>query len=233
MPARYAQNIPLGVLVSTTERQAALEEIGFEFRSLYASGPTTNTSNVTPYNGAKEMVAIDISKLLNPNKNKNKNKKDGNNHDDKNDGDSLDWIQVWKESDAKLCGFGACTKYEHGYRLFCGRGIKNIHIWNFTPPNQENGTPMWSCIYDTQSNGNTVSFLRFRHLENGHLQAISKSDGQKLRLWDLSTTNDKNSSRPPYKDIPHTEGTIGCYGAYLFGGAYSQMSVVYLDAEDT
>ena len=63
--------------------------------------------------------------------------------------------------------------------------------------------------------------------------AISKSDGQKLRFWDLSTTNDKNSSRPPYKDIPHTEGTIGCYGAYLFGGAYSQMSVVYLDAEDT
>ena len=64
---------------------------------------------------------------------------------------------------------------------------------------------MWS-----QSNGKTVSFIRFRHLENVDLQSISKSDGQKLRLWDSSSDeNNKNSIRPQYKDIHRTEDTIG------------------------
>ena len=106
--------------------------------------------------------------------------------------------------------------------------VQNIHIWNFTPPHENTGTPTWSCIYDTQSNGNTVSFLRFRHLTSGHLQAVSKSDGQKLRLWDLSC----NSKRPPYRDVPGTEDAIACSGAFSFGGTYNQMNLVHLDAED-
>ena len=62
--------------------------------------------------GSTEMVAIDISKLEKSRGKKNKNE------------DILDLIHVWKESDAKLRGFGACTRWESGYRLFCGRGIK-------------------------------------------------------------------------------------------------------------
>ena len=61
--------------------------------------------------GSTEMVAIDMSKL----------EKDYENGDPFN---ILDSIQVWKESHAKLKGFGACTRYGDTYRLFCGRGIK-------------------------------------------------------------------------------------------------------------
>jgi len=71
------------------------------------------------------------------------------------------------------------------YRLFCGKGIKNIHIWSFTPPSPISPDPKWECIYDTQSNGMTVEYLSFRRGKEG-LQGVSKSQGQCIRLWDLS-----------------------------------------------
>lgn len=53
------------------------------------------------------------------------------------------------------------------YRLFCGRGIKNIHIWSFKPE----GAGEWTCLYDTNTNGSTVELVAFR---NGGLEGISK-----------------------------------------------------------
>jgi len=60
------------------------------------------------------------------------------------------------------------------------------------------------------------------------LQAISKSDGQKLRLWDMSSSD----NRPPYRDIHSTEEAVGCSGAYAFSGSYNAMNVIHLDAEN-
>ena len=92
------------------------------------------------------------------------------------------------------------------------------------------------------------------------LQGISKSDDQKLRIWDLSfeqglhhtkksvitqlakrtqvelpTTSSSRPKRPPYIDIINTENTLGVFGPYTFSGGagmYNQMSVMCLDVED-
>lgn len=86
-------------------------------------------------------------------------------------------VKGFKHLDAKLKGFGHATQVTDGsYRLFCGKGIKNIHIWSFIPPHHDlNGTdePIWECIYDTQSNGMTVEYLSFVRI-NGVLKGASK-----------------------------------------------------------
>ena len=78
------------------------------------------------------------------------------------------------------------------------------------------------------------------------LQGISKSDYQKLRVWDLSyeqrrITNGSDESdrpkRPEYVDVASTEGTIGVCGPYAFasgslGGMPNIINVVGLDADD-
>lgn len=78
-------------------------------------------------------------------------------------------IRTYAHSDVKLKGFGAAAAMRTGkeYRLFCGRGIKNIHIWSFKPE----GPGEWSCLYDTNTNGSTVELVAFR---NGGLEGISK-----------------------------------------------------------
>jgi len=104
--------------------------------------------------------------------------------------DLLDLVRVHRWSDAKLKGFGCCTRLRREgrreYLLFTGKGIKNIHIWSFIPPASPKCPPTWSCLYDTQTNGNTITMLAFRYDSHGYLQALSKSDDQKLRIWDLS-----------------------------------------------
>lgn len=85
-------------------------------------------------------------------------------------------IRTYAHSDVKLKGFGAAAAMRTGpgrsewgkeYRLFCGRGIKNIHIWSFKPE----GPGEWTCLYDTNTNGSTVELVAFR---NGGLEGISK-----------------------------------------------------------
>ena len=61
-----------------------------------------------------------------------------------------------------------------------------MHIWSFIPPQGNMTEPIWQCLYDTPTNGNTIAYLSFRTDSNGMLQGISKSDDQKLRIWDLS-----------------------------------------------
>lgn len=136
-----------------------------------------------------------------------------------------------------------------------------MHIWSFIPPQGNRTEPIWQCLYDTPTNGNTISYLSFRTDSNGLLQGISKSDDQKLRIWDLSfeqqldTSQNKQSvikqladkaksenypgderpKRPPFIDVFATENTLGVFGSYLFSGGenmFNKMGVMYLDVED-
>lgn len=200
----------------------------------------------------------------------------------------LDLIQVDRHADAKLRGFGACTRLWNGwdrsksdrpeYLLLTGKGIKvrlslfrcqqfttsfffyfhltlqhlavpfqNIHIWSYKPSRIEKGEEsVWTCLYDTQTNGTSINQLYFRHNKHGNLQGISKSDDQKLRVWDLSyeqkrIASDSDGSdrpkRPDYVDVASTEGTIGVCGPYAFasgslGGMHNIINVVGLDVDD-
>lgn len=190
--------------------------------------------------GSMELVAVDLSNISSSKT------------------DLLDLIRVHRHSDAKLKGFGACTRLEgptQKYLLLTGKGIKNIHVWSFEPSKTEN---QWQCLYDTQTNGNTISMLHLRYDPNGLLQAMSKSDSQKLRIWDLSYEqhggdpshmlyNKKSTiqqlakksilskerpKRPPYVDVASTESALGIAGAFCFGGGFNQLSVVSLDVEN-
>lgn len=168
--------------------------------------------------------------------------------------DLLDLTTVFRRSDAKLRGFGACTRLRNGtpkiapqYLLFTGKAIKNIHVWKFEPPldpgrNSSDDDAKWICLYDTQTNGNTITQLQFRHDSHGLLQGISKSDDQKLRVWDLSyeqhrgnpkhpyhskrsviqkfaTAQEKlplknRPKRPPFCDVTNSENTLGVCGGF-------------------
>lgn len=119
----------------------------------------------------------------------------------------------------------------------------------------------WQCLYDTPSNGNTITYLKFRRDSNDLLQGISKSDDQKLRIWDLSyeergdtnpqakgrsvikqlvekaenETCEDRPKRPPYIDVMSTENALSVCGSYVFSGGdsmYNKMGVMFLDVED-
>lgn len=166
------------------------------------------------------------------------NKSNGKHHNHPN---LLDHVTVYRHQDAKLRGFGACTKLQTKqpkYLLFTGKAIKNIHIWSFEPPRHPQAEPRWTQLYDTNTNGNTIKLLQFRHDPLGNLQGVSKSDGQKLRVWDLrpeeKSTSKPRLARPKFVDVAHTEATLGVAGGYcLCGGSewYNQMSIVHLDVD--
>jgi hypothetical protein len=124
-----------------------------------------------------EMLAIDIGRLpVWSNKKK---------------GPLSDLVKTHSHLDPKLRGFGAVVRVVEAeaenatkcsqYRLVCGRGIKNIHIWLFFP--DAVGGPMWTCLYDVASNGNTIESVGFRR---GGNEVLSKSAGMCLRIWKLS-----------------------------------------------
>jgi WD40 repeat protein len=168
----------------------------------------------------------------------------------------LDYIQVYCHSDAKLKGFGACTNAvvanqkkdgPTSYLLLTGKGIKNIHIWKFTPPklapgvvriaqdDEDNGD--WDQLYDTATNGNTIQLLEFYRTPEGKLVAASKSDLQKLRLWDLSFEEQAHQGkqrpkRPPYQDVDNSQAVLGLAGGFCVCGGdsmYNELSIVSLD----
>jgi hypothetical protein len=159
----------------------------------------------------------------------------------------LDLIKVHRHVDAKLRGFGACTRLlsdvvkENTYILLTGKGIKNIHIWSFCPAQN-----LWQCLYDTQTNGNSISLLHLRYSEGHQLQALSKSDSQRVRVWDLtyeqhqgsknskyfsSESPNERPKRPPYTDVSSSESTLGIAGDYLFGGHHQQITLTNLTLE--
>jgi hypothetical protein len=124
-----------------------------------------------------------------------------------------------------------------------------MHIWSFIPPHGNKNEPSWQCLYDTPTNGNTITYLKFRRDAKGLLQGISKSDDQKLRIWDLSYEDLRQDSqmnktnvrsiikqlavkaekeacenrpkRPPYVDVRSTENALGVCGSYVFSGGDS------------
>lgn len=153
-------------------------------------------------------------------------------------------IECHTNLDAKLRGFGAVTRVAPTraasglgawemeseaeppeYRLICGLGIKNLHIWRFQQGSQvECSAPTWECIFDLASNGMSIELLTVRA---GGLEAVSKSCGQNLRVWDLSSLEKKD--RAPYTDILNTQDIRAVCGDYAFGGT-CQLSLVRLDA---
>jgi len=154
-------------------------------------------------------------------------------------------IECHTNLDAKLRGFGAVTRvsptsssssFRTGdemdlddeppeYRLICGLGIKNLHIWRFQEGRiGEDTAPTWECIFDLASNGMSIELLAVRA---GGLEAVSKSCGQNLRVWDLSSAEEKEKA--PYTDVLNTQDTLAVFGDYAFGGT-CQLSLVRLDA---
>lgn len=194
--------------------------------------------------GSMELVAVHLGALeasFDRDNHDNNNSDNTTNNDERN---LLDLVTVYRHGDAKLRGFGACTRLRscEKYLLLTGKAIKNIHIWSFTPPRQAGELPVWECLYDTATNGNTIKLLAFRH-NNLSLQALSKSDNQKLRVWDLqyeqeepASRNDaptkQRPSRPPFHDVANTESLLGIAGEFgICGGDefFNQMSIVRLD----
>ena len=109
--------------------------------------------------GSSEMLAIDLAKLSVPWVTEEKEELD---------------VDVHSHSDAKLRGFSAVAKvirkeqkndiYNPCYRLACGKGIKNVHIWEFKKNLcSTSDKPSWTCIYDVASNGNTITCIGFRN----------------------------------------------------------------------
>jgi hypothetical protein len=127
------------------------------------------------------------------------------------------------------------------YRLVCGRGIKNIHIWLFFP--DAVGGPVWTCLYDVASNGNTIESVGFRH---GGNEVLSKSAGMCLRIWKLSnapkisegnnssgigTAKSENSiqytSKLLYEDVPNSQDARSLLDDFAFGGLYPVASICF------
>ena len=92
------------------------------------------------------------------------------------------------------------------------------------------------------------------------LQGLSKSDDQKLRIWDLSfeqniceeyskktsvikelakkassEKQDTRPKRPPYIDVTSTENALAIFGSYVFSGGdsmYNKMGVMTIDVPE-
>lgn len=137
-------------------------------------------------------------------------------------------ISLYRHLDPKLRGFGAVISMQDAaspgimkYRLACGRGIKNVHIFDFCPRNAD-GTTSWQCIYDVASNGNTLESLRFRR---GGMEVVSKSVGANLRLWDMSAYERDPQAKMTFEDIPNTQDVRCLVDDYAFAGTYEFTSL--------
>lgn len=197
--------------------------------------------------GAVELYAMDVQALEGAAASNNMKRKRKN---------ILDYIKVHVHSDAKLKGLGASIELKNQSRptflLLTGRGIKNIHIWKFQPPIDGDDVCVWEQLYDTQTNGNTIHMLSFyRSPTTRQLYGVSKSDCQKLRLWDLTheeeaeADRDQRPKRPKYQDVVNSQAALGMlvsgstgrrqgsrYAGFCVCGGnnmYNQFSIVSLD----
>lgn len=126
--------------------------------------------------GSMEMIAIDMSRLPIWTTKRRQSLRE--------------LISIYSHSDSKLRGFGAVCRVklhqessQAEYRLLCGRGIKNIHIWSFVPDATGHSPPQWTCLLDMPTNGNTIETMSFR---KGGNEVLSKSAGMSIRVWDLT-----------------------------------------------
>lgn len=182
--------------------------------------------------GSSEMLAIDLGKVLVEWHSSHRN--ESFSESNRTASETLQQLQLqsmvtFSFSDAKLRGFGAVVRMDlpHSsegrshqsssnfanssalYRLACGRGIKNVHIWHFTvgylvsdvsselqggSSSQRMMHGKWEYVCDVASNGNTITHIEFR--QSGH-ELLSKSAGMGIRLWDLrggDTSNNGNNN---------------------------------------
>jgi len=187
--------------------------------------------------GATELYAVFVGDLERAVHTHMQREQDVHNENKRN---ILDYLKVYCHSDAKLKGFGACATTRvvrateqanpsPSYLLLTGKGIKNIHIWKFTPPEHSNSEEsdnhddgfgrnrkqsicdepdddedngLWDQLYDTSTNGNTILLLSFYRNPQNKLLAVSKSGAQKLRLWDLSFEEDPRNWKNPSLERP-------------------------------
>jgi hypothetical protein len=215
------------------------------------------------HKGSMEMIALDLSRLPGwPEKEKGggppKRVKEREYHE---------LITKSSRMDSKLRGFGAVVRVQAArgtiitttddtakYILACGRGIKNVHIWTFTPDAPDG--PQWSFVYDVASNGNTIESVGFR---DGGRQAMSKSAGMCVRVWNMAIdgadsppsspspapapgsddgdeeagagagAQDQVSAKLPYEDITNSHDVRAFADCFGFGGTY-EFALVKLDA---
>ena len=144
------------------------------------------------------------------------------------------FVRRFAHSDAKIKGIGAAVAAapsEDGartYRLFCGLGIKNIHIWHFQDRSHLGEEPTWTLLVDTQTNGMTMELIGFRR---GGLQAVSKSANHCVRVWDLSglgAAAEETPFRPAHADVSNTQDAR-CLSEDLVFGGVGELSMVAID----
>lgn len=161
-------------------------------------------------------------------------------------------ISTSNHLDSKLRGFGAVTRVmtpsgaDHAeYRLLCGKGIKNIHVWSFIPEAAQGSKATWTCIYDVPTNGNTIETMSFRC---GGDRVLTKSAGMCIRVWNLtesvslngnSTSGTPSSesstllSKPTYEDIPNSQDTRTILGDVAYGGTYDFAAIRVSSGKDS
>ena len=142
------------------------------------------------------------------------------------------FVRSHTHNDAKLKGFCEATRLlpsaaaESGaaaeYRLLCGRGIKNVHVWAFDLA--DDGHVEWRLLHDLQTNGMTVELAGFRTVGVG-VRVYSKSCAQCIRLWDV-----EGDGKPRFVDVENTADAAVVLDGYAFGGG-EQLSLVRIDAE--
>ena len=116
------------------------------------------------------------------------------------------FVRSHTHNDAKLKGFCEATRLlpsvagESGaaaeYRLLCGRGIKNVHVWAFDLA--DDGHVEWRLLHDLQTNGMRVELKGFRTVGVG-VRVYSKSCAQCIRLWDV-----EGDGKPRFVDVENT-----------------------------
>ena len=147
------------------------------------------------------MIALDMSKLSTI-----------NTRDANFTGILRDYITIYVHKDNKLKGFSSACRLEmpttettdtdsdsrREYRIVCGLGIKNLHVWTFTPPTTTTSTTTvmtnsantdeeklpsyWACICDVPTNGNTLECAEF---VKGGTELLSRSSIANVRIWQL------------------------------------------------
>ncbi|KAG6965513.1 hypothetical protein JG688_00007164 [Phytophthora aleatoria] len=131
-------------------------------------------------------------------------------------------------SDAKLKGFAAAKSLFHKgskkteYRLLCGIGIKNVHMWRFYQTRDLQWS--WECVFDKQTNGISLEFITFHPTVTN--QFISKSEHQNVRIWHLeedydAVDNSVTIRKKSHTDVKQTVDTVAVYGDYAYGGSES------------
>ena len=177
--------------------------------------------------GSSELLALDLSRLP------IWNEETGIGHCRRPYGFVNELVTCHSRSDPKLRGFGDAVRvrgdrHKATYRLASGLGIKNIHVWQFTPSETASEAPEWTCMYDVATNGNTIESIAFKM---GGEYLSSKSAGVNLRVWDLTGYDQSGeaNNKPAYEDIANTQDSRALLDDFALGGTY-EFAVVNLKA---